>query len=95
MAQKSTLMAEAWRQMDAAARTKYSHNSGEDEDITEDLSVAEKRRLIIMRVAKRHQGDVCALNKLKVLCLLLFFIYMYIGKYAAVSWMQHCHNDVL
>ena len=78
MAQKSTLMAEAWRQMDAAARTKYSHNSGEDEDITEDLSVAEKRRLIIMRVAKRHQGDVCALNKLKTIVFTaLFYIHVY------------------
>ena len=61
-------MAQAWRQMDAEAKTKYCHNSGEDEDASateateeSDLSPAEKRRLI-MRLAKRHQGDVCVLK---------------------------------
>lgn len=51
-------MAQAWREMDAAAKEKYCQKD-EDEDMsgTEDLSTADKRKLI-MRVAKRHQGDV-------------------------------------
>lgn len=60
-------MAQAWRQMDKAARSKYCHNSDKDEaatstEDTEELSPAEKRKLV-MRVAKRHQGDVCVLDK--------------------------------
>ena len=51
--------------MDKAARSKYCHNSDKDEateEDTEELSPAEKRTLV-MRVAKRHQGDVCVLDK--------------------------------
>lgn len=51
-------MAQAWRQMDAAAKAKYcQEDKDEDMSSTEDLSTAEKRK-VIMRVAKRHQGDV-------------------------------------
>ena len=89
LAEKSTLMAQAWRQMDETARSKYCHNSDEAASSTEDteeLSPAEKRKLV-MRVAKRHQGDVCVLDK-------SMNIPVITGKYVAVSWMQCCHNDV-
>ena len=66
LAEKSALMAQAWRQMDTTAKAKYCQE-GEDDDIseTEDLSIAKKRKLI-MRVAKRHQGDVCYFVRQKV-----------------------------
>ena len=57
LAEKSSLMAQAWRQMDTEAKAKYACDDVLS-DASEELSPAEKKRLI-MRVAKRHQGDVC------------------------------------
>ena len=51
LAEKSTSMAQAWRQMDAAAKAKYcQEDTDEDISSTDDLSTTEKRKLKSIRV---------------------------------------------
>ena len=55
-------MAEAWRKISTADKEKYNavandiEGSNEEED--EEELTPEKKRQLIVRVAKRHQGDV-------------------------------------
>ena len=62
LSDKSKLMAEAWRKISTADKEKYNavandiEGSNEEED--EEELTPEKKRQLIVRVAKRHQGDV-------------------------------------
>ena len=60
LGEKSARMAEAWRKLSEEERSTYSNlanRSNSNAEIPECLSVAEKKK-IVMRMAKRHQGDV-------------------------------------
>ena len=54
---KSARMAEAWRKLSEEERSNLANRSNSNAEIPECLSVAEKKK-IVMRMAKRHQGDV-------------------------------------
>ena len=62
LSNKSKLMAQAWRKISTADKEKYNavandiEGSNEEED--EEELTPEKKRQLIVRVAKRHQGDV-------------------------------------
>ena len=60
LGEKSARMAEAWRKLSEEERSTYSNlanRSNSNAETPECLSVAEKKK-IVMRMAKRHQGDV-------------------------------------
>ncbi|XP_064390205.1 uncharacterized protein LOC135338113 isoform X2 [Halichondria panicea] len=68
LSDKSKLMAEAWRKISTADKEKYNavandiEGSNEEED--EEELTPEKKRQLIVRVAKRHQGDANLLQSL-------------------------------
>lgn len=60
-AEKSKLMAQTWRNMSRGEKEKFSrksHLETADEEEEADPSSAEMKKLAL-RVARRHQGDVC------------------------------------
>ena len=57
LGEKSARMAEAWRKLSEEERSTYSNLANRSNSNAECLSVAEKKK-IVMRMAKRHQGDV-------------------------------------
>ena len=60
LGEKSARMAEAWRKLSEEEQSTYSNlanRSNSNAETPECLSVAEKKK-IVMRMAKRHQGDV-------------------------------------
>ncbi|XP_064392036.1 uncharacterized protein LOC135339719 isoform X2 [Halichondria panicea] len=68
LSNKSKLMAQAWRKISTADKEKYNavandiEGSNEEED--EEELTPEKKRQLIVRVAKRHQGDANLLQSL-------------------------------
>ena len=56
------MMADAWRELSSEDKQKYSVLTGpvtEEQDT--ELSLQQKKNLVL-RVAKRHQGDVCSIQ---------------------------------
>ena len=59
LAEKSSLMGKTWREMSKSEKEKYQPlDDGNDEEEITDLPPA-KRKKLFLRVARRHQGDVC------------------------------------
>ena len=59
LSEKSSLMAEAWRALDDSEKERFIEV---DESMDDTLGPSDKKKVLV-RVAKRHQGDVC-LSKL-------------------------------